>query len=476
MTSIKAAELLANLSEPNRDDIQAKLKQERIGFNHKIVVLDDDPTGVQTVHGVSVYTDWTKESIEQGFREENKIFFLLTNSRSFTAKETTVVHQDIARRVQEVSLQTGIPYVLISRGDSTLRGHYPLETETMKNTIEIISDTKFDGEIIIPFFKEGGRLTINNIHYVQYGDELVPAGDTEFSKDRTFGFTASNLGEWIEEKTKGTFTKDETTYISLEDLRSQNIESIKAQLMEVTNFKKVVVNAVDYSDVEVFVTAFLQVLKEGKTFICRSAAALTKVLGDISDKPLLTRSELVSDGIVNGGIVAVGSHVKKTTEQLYALLDSGLVTGVEFNVHLVLDDEKFQQEVERVRTTCEELIREGKSVVYYTRRERLDLGVNREEEELKLSVKISDAVTSIVHDLNVRPKYIVAKGGITSSSIGTVGLEVKRALVAGQIKPGIPVWKTGKESKFPDSSYIIFPGNVGTTETLKEVVEVLEGV
>lgn len=476
MTSIKAAELLANLSEPNRDDIQAKLKQERIGFNHKIVVLDDDPTGVQTVHGVSVYTDWTKESIEQGFREENKIFFLLTNSRSFTAKETTVVHQDIARRVQEVSLQTGIPYVLISRGDSTLRGHYPLETETMKNTIEIISDTKFDGEIIIPFFKEGGRLTINNIHYVQYGDELVPAGDTEFSKDRTFGFTASNLGEWIEEKTKGTFTKDETTYISLEDLRSQNIESIKAQLMEVTNFKKVVVNAVDYSDVEVFVTAFLQVLKEGKTFICRSAAALTKVLGDISDKPLLTRSELVSDGIVNGGIVAVGSHVKKTTEQLYALLDSGLVTGVEFNVHLVLDDEKFQQEVERVRTTCEELIREGKSVVYYTRRERLDLGVNREEEELKLSVKISDAVTSIVHDLNVRPKYIVAKGGITSSSIGTVGLEVKRALVAGQIKPGIPVWKTGKESKFPDSAYIIFPGNVGTTETLKEVVEVLEGV
>ncbi len=476
MTSIKAAELLANLSEPNRDDIQAKLKQERIGFNHKIVVLDDDPTGVQTVHGVSVYTDWTKESIEQGFREENKIFFLLTNSRSFTAKETTVVHQDIARRVQEVSLQTGIPYVLISRGDSTLRGHYPLETETMKNTIEIISDTKFDGEIIIPFFKEGGRLTINNIHYVQYGDELVPAGDTEFSKDRTFGFTASNLGEWIEEKTKGTFTKDETTYISLEDLRSQNIESIKAQLMEVTNFKKVVVNAVDYSDVEVFVTAFLQVLKEGKTFICRSAAALTKVLGDISDKPLLTRSELVSDGIVNGGIVAVGSHVKKTTDQLYALLDSGLVTGVEFNVHLVLDDEKFQQEVERVRTTCEELIREGKSVVYYTRRERLDLGVNREEEELKLSVKISDAVTSIVHDLNVRPKYIVAKGGITSSSIGTVGLEVKRALVAGQIKPGIPVWKTGKESKFPDSAYIIFPGNVGTTETLKEVVEVLEGV
>ena len=160
---------------------------------------------------------------------------------------------------------------------------------------------------------------------------------------------------------------------------------------------------------------------------------------------------------------------------MYALLDSGLVTGVEFNVHLVLDVERFKQEVDRVRTTCEELIKNGKSVVFYTRRERLDLGENRAEEELMLSVKISDAVTSIVHDLKVRPKYIVAKGGITSSSIGTVGLEVKRAVVAGQIKPGIPVWKTGEESKFPGSAYIIFPGNVGTTETLKEVIEVLEG-
>lgn len=471
----KASELLANLQDVNRQEVQANLAEERKDFNYKIVVLDDDPTGVQTVHGVSVYTDWTKESIEQGFREEKSIFFLLTNSRSFTAKETTEVHQDIARRIHEVSQQEGIPYVIVSRGDSTLRGHYPLETVTMKNTIESLSNVSFDGEIIIPFFKEGGRLTINNVHYVQYGEELVPAGETEFAKDRTFGYTSSHLGEWVEEKTNGEYTKEGTTYISLEDLRSLNVEGIKEQLMNVTNFNKVVVNAVDYVDVEVFVTAFIQAMKEGKTFICRSAAALTKVIGGIADKPLLTRDELITEETTNGGLVAVGSHVQKTTEQLYALLDSGLVTPVEFDVHLVLDDEKFQQEVDRVRTTCEELITAGKSVVYYTRRERLDLGEGRAEEELKLSVKISDAVTSIVHDLKVKPKYIIAKGGITSSSIGTVGLSVKRAEVSGQVAPGIPVWKTGEESKFPHTSYIVFPGNVGTKDTLKEVVEVLEG-
>lgn len=115
--------------------------------------------------------------------------------------------------MHEVSLQEGIPYLLVSRGDSTLRGHYPLETETMKNTIEEISNTKFDGEILIPFFKEGGRLTIDNIHYVQYGEELVPASETEFAKDRTFGFSSSHLGEWIEEKQR-VFIQKKILFIS----------------------------------------------------------------------------------------------------------------------------------------------------------------------------------------------------------------------------------------------------------------------
>ncbi|WP_227939537.1 four-carbon acid sugar kinase family protein [Alkalihalobacillus deserti] len=475
MNTVKVSELLANVGEPNRTDVKARLDKELKGFQHKVVVLDDDPTGVQTVHGISVYTDWSKESIEKGFQEENRMFFLLTNSRGFTSKETRIAHEEIAKRVQEVSEQEGVPYVLISRGDSTLRGHYPLETETLKTTIEQQSNTLFDGEIIMPFFKEGGRLTINNTHYVQYGEDLVPAGETEFAKDRTFGFRSSHLGEWIEEKTKGEFTKESMIYISLDDLRSGNVAAVKQQLMNAVNFQKIVVNAVDYVDAEVFVTALLQSLKEGKVFLCRSAAALTKVIGGVADKPLLTREELIIEDSANGGLIAVGSHVQKTTDQLYSLLDSNLVTPVEFNVHLVLEPEKFEQETLRVRKTCEDLIKTGQSVVFYTRRERLDLGENKEEEELQLAVKISDAVTSIIQDLNVRPNYIVAKGGITSSSIGTVGLSVKRAEVAGQIKPGIPVWKIGEESKFPSLAYVVFPGNVGTNDTLKEVVEILEG-
>ena len=188
---------------------------------------------------------------------------------------------------------------------------------------------------------------------------------------------------------------------------------------------------------------------------------------------LLTRDELIKEESDHGGLIIVGSHVKKTTEQLEELKKCDFIEFIEFNVHLVLHPEQFKAETDRVIETSENLIRSGKTVAIYTKRERMDLGEGKKEEELKLSVKISDAVTSIVQRLKVRPKFIVAKGGITSSDIGTKGLEVKRATVAGQIKPGIPVWFTGEESKFPGISYIIFPGNVGAKTTLKETVELL---
>lgn len=448
-------------------------QKELSNFNKKIIVLDDDPTGVQTVHGISVYTDWSLDSIEKGFQEENSMFFILTNSRGFTAAETTKAHQEIAENIVEAAKRNHREFTIISRGDSTLRGHYPLETQVLKETVEANSDMKFDGEIILPFFKEGGRFTIDNIHYVQYDTELVPAGETEFAKDRTFGYTKSHLGEWAEEKSKGEYKAEHMTYISLDSLRAVDIETIEQQLLKVEDFNKVIVNAVDYSDVKVFTIALIRAMNKGKNFLFRSAAALTKVIGGVSDKDLLSRDEMMSESTNHGGLVIIGSHVKKTTEQFEELKKSNDIEFIEFNVHLVLEPEKFEKELDRVIEETNKLILNGSNVAVYTRRERLDLGEGKQEEELKLSVKISDAVTSIVKRLEVRPSYIIAKGGITSSDIGTNGLEVKRATVAGQIRPGIPVWTTDRESKFPGISYVIFPGNVGTKSDLRDVVEML---
>ena len=433
-------------------------------------MLDDDPTGVQTVNGIHVYTDWTEESIAAGFAEENRMFFILTNSRAFQTAQTEAEHRTIAARVAAEARRTGKEFMLISRSDSTLRGHYPLETVTLARTLEE-SGERIDGEVLMPFFKEGGRFTIGDVHYVQEGAELTPAGDTEFARDKTFGYTSSDMKEYIEEKTQGAFRAADVVSISLDDLRAMRVDVIIKQLMAVTDFRKVIVNAVDYVDVKVFAIAMIRAMKAGKHFLFRTAAAWTKVIGGVTDKPLLRRDELVVPGNANGGLIIIGSHVKKTTEQFEKLRELDAVKFIEFNHLLVLDTPRLEEELQRIIRETEDAIRHGMTVAVYTGRKRFDAG--SEEESLRVSVQISDALTSIVRRLSVQPAFLIAKGGITSSDVGTKGLSVRRALVLGQVAPGIPVWQTGAESKFPGMSYIIFPGNVGAVETLRDVVKML---
>ncbi|MCC0631295.1 four-carbon acid sugar kinase family protein [Clostridioides sp. ZZV15-6388] len=469
-------DILDTFKTVDEDKLNKLLVNELKNLNRKIIVLDDDPTGVQTVHDVSVYTDWDESSIEQGFDEENSMFFILTNSRGFTVAQTTEVHKEISKNIVDISQKVNQDFIIISRSDSTMRGHYPLETNLLKNEVEKLSGKLFDGEIIMPFFKEGGRFTIDNVHYVKEGEMLVPAGMTEFAKDKSFGYKSSDIGEWCEEKTNGEYKSSDMIYVSLEELRSLNIDSITEKLKMAKNFNKIIVNAIDYVDVKVFTIAFIRAVNSGKEFIFRSAAAITKVLGGVSDKELLTKEELVSKDNTNGGIILVGSHVNKTTQQLEELKNcKHPIEFIEFNQHLVLQEDGLKNEVKRVIQVVEEKITNGKTVAVYTRRERFDLDTNDKDKQLIVSVEISDAVTSIVGMLNVRPNFIIAKGGITSSDVGTKALKVKKATVMGQIKPGIPVWMTGEESKFPNMPYIIFPGNVGEVSTLREAVEVLMG-
>lgn len=472
--SINLHDIKAKYSSYDTAFLEQELKKSLDTNDKKIIVLDDDPTGVQTVHGINVYTDWSKESISEGFDEDNSMFFILTNSRAFTEEQTISVHKEIALNILSVSNKKQKDFILISRGDSTLRGHYPLETQVLKETLEQNSDLKFDGEVIIPFFMEGGRYTIDNVHYVAQEDLLVPAGQTEFSKDKTFGYRSSHLGEWVEEKTAGKYTKDSVVYISLDELRSMDFQGIYNKLVAIEEFDKVVVNAIEYEDVMVFVIALMKALKEGKRFLFRSAAALTKVIGGISSRGLLSRDELVNTTNKNGGIIIIGSHVQKTTAQLMKLKESKDIEFIEFNQHLILDDAATKEELERVISLAEDNISKGRTVAVYTRRERFDINSDDKSDELRLAVKISEALTSIISSLNIRPNFIIAKGGITSSDIGTKGLGVKKAQVMGQVLNGIPVWLTGPESKFPDMPYVIFPGNVGNETALLDVVNIMK--
>lgn len=469
----KKAEALYGYPMPDKEMVDLLLEKEVSGYDGKIIVLDDDPTGVQTVQDVSVYTDWSVDSIRKGFEEKNRLFFLLTNSRGFTVSQTTKAHTEIAENVDRVAKEQGRNYLMISRSDSTLRGHYPLETEVLRECLEARNDWMMDGEILCPFFKEGGRFTLDNIHYVKYGEELVPAGQTEFAGDETFGYRSSNLCEYVEEKTKGAFHKEDCICITLEMLRTMDISAIENLLFSVKGFHKIIVNAIDSVDVKIFCIALYRAMAKGKHYLIRCAAALVKEIGQIPDHPLLARTEMVRDKKAAGGIIVVGSHTKKTTAQLEELKKLNKICFIEMNSNLVLEGNELDKETERILQEEERLIQDGTTVCVSTKRTLLKLENDTPEEALVRSVKISDALKDCVGKLKVTPSFVVAKGGITSSDVGIKALRVKKAKVLGQIQPGIPVWQTGEESLFPGIPYIIFPGNVGNADTLKKAVEIL---
>lgn len=451
-----------------------RLLAEQVKGDHtKLVVLDDDPTGVQTVHDVSVYTDWSEAYIRQGFAEPNKLFYILTNSRGMTPPETEALHRQLARTIDRTAKEFGVEYMIMSRSDSTLRGHYPLETQVLYEELARLG-TGIDGEILCPFFLEGGRYTIGNVHYVQQGDELVPAAETEFARDATFGYHHSALPEYIQEKTQGAYPAEQVLCVSLEMLRSLDLDGIQRLLEQAEGFCKICVNAVSYEDLKVFAIALYRAMARGKRFLCRTAAGLVKVAGNISDRPLLTRRELRPDQNTTGGLVVVGSHTAKTTRQLERLLEREDTVPIEFDSDLVLQgDQAFYAEVDRCVALEEQAMADGKTAVCFTKRKLLSLPEDTKESALLRSVKISDGVQRLVGQLKLRPGFVIAKGGITSSDIGTKALGVKRANVMGQILPGIPVWQLGPESTAPGIPYIIFPGNTGDEDGLRNAVEIL---
>ena len=361
METTISAEILTPFPPVDTAAVDALLRREIAADDTKFIVLDDDPTGVQTVHDISVYTDWTVESLCSGLQEPRKLFYILTNSRGLTVEETTAVHRQIAANAVEAAARTGQHYLIMSRSASTLRGHDPRETELLRQGMEA-AGRHVDGEILCPFFKDGGRFTIGNTHYVQYGDELVPAAQTEFAKDKSFGYTHSDLPGYIEEKTGGRYPASSVTCISLEELRAQDYDGIVEKLMAVTDFNKVCVNAIDACDVKVFAVALYRAMARGKTFLFRTAAELVKEVGGITDIPLLRRQDMVTVDTHTGGLVVVGSHTRKTTAQLEALLELPCTVPIEFQSDLVLQgDEALSAEVDRCVALEEEAIRSGKT-------------------------------------------------------------------------------------------------------------------
>lgn len=433
----------------------------------KIVILDDDPTGTQTVHDLSVLTTWDIKSLKAELINPESAFFILTNSRSLTKECARGLGSQIGLNLKSASRATGIQISIISRSDSTLRGHFPHEVDEMAAAMGD-ADLPY---LICPFFLEGGRYTLNNIHYVAEQDLLVPAAQTSYAKDATFGFNHSHLVSWVEEKTQGRIRADNIICVSLDDIRQGGPHQVSQILMTVPDKSACIVNAVSYRDIEVLVAGLLMARATGKRFLYRTAASFVRVrAGVIPQSDFLSKKDLVTDQHT-GGLFIVGSHVPKTTAQVAALIHQTDICPIEINVKRILDGHSRDREVEMVTAKLNTALKQGNDTMLFTSR-NLVVG-NDPDKSLNISQMVSSSLIRIIKGIQYQPRYIVAKGGITSSDVATKGLAVKKARVLGQVLPGVPVWKLGKASAYPGMPYIIFPGNVGSENALVAIQQKL---
>lgn len=470
-----AAPTIASLPSEYHTDVLGSIQDVvKSGDVPTLVVLDDDPTGTQTCHDIDVLTVWDAATLDSEFQLNPHGFFILTNSRALPSAEARKLIQDICENVSQAAKRANKAFEIVLRGDSTLRGHLPEEPEAAEAALGA-----FDGWIISPFFAQGGRYTINDVHYVKEGDTLVPASQTQFAADATFGYKNSNLRQYILEKCGSRFNDKSFLSITLQVIREGGPSAVTEKLfsVEADRNRVIIVNAVVESDMHVFVAGLLQAEKRGRRYLYRTGAAFVSSRLGIKGIPPLTMKDLgvipVAGERRPGGLVIAGSYVPKTTAQLKALMErlKDKLQVVELKVPDLIESEGAADSIIKAAAQSISMkLYAGHDVLVMTSRALIkgDDGIS----SLNIGSKVAKALVSLLELIDVRPRYIIAKGGITSSDTATKGLKMKRAKVLGQAAPGVPLWRCDEEtSRHRGVPFVVFPGNVGTDDTLAEVVE-----
>ena len=346
---------------------------------------------------------------------------------------------NLADQLAQIAEKIDQPLDLLVRGKSALRGHFPLELETMRSAFEERLEIRYDGVVLCPFFAEGGRVTAGDIHWVEESDMMRPVALTEFARDTTFGYSRSHLAHWVEEKTSGAVRASDVLSISLEHIRQQGPQGVCDQLLQMRPGRVAVINALTYADLSRMHDGLIRRAGARQTLslshlgiLCQSAQRRGRTSS--------AQRERAGANLAQGGLVAVGSYVDKTTRQLERLLQLEDVAGIELGVEAVLGPER-EREIARVAQAATAAISTGIDAVIYTSRTRET--VYGKAGDLQIGKRVSTALIEAVKRVAQTPRFLIAKGGITSSDVARIGLGAHSVEILGQILPGVPVWQLG---------------------------------
>ena len=425
----------------------------------KLFVFDDDPTGTQSVHGVPVRTRWNSESLARELEDPAPACFLLANSRALPEADAAELARETGRALKAAMDATGRAAAVVSRSDSTLRGHYPAEVDALAEGLGIPEATI----LLCPFFAAGGRVTLDGVHCLMQDGRAVPVGETEFARDATFGYRASRLDDWVVEKTAGRIRREQVGRIDVATI-ALGPDAIADRLVEMAGgFRVVTIDAAKREHVAAVAEGARRAEGRGATLLARTAADYAAARAGIEPIPPLDAQAL---GLREGPVLTVvGSYVDRTTRQLERLQALPDLEIVEVDVEALIGPDG-EIEAGRCRDIAGARLASGRDTVLATSRTRHHAG------DLAVGAAVAARIAAIVRDLvdRVAPRCLVAKGGVTSSVLAVDALGVERAWVEGPALPGVPVWRLGPESRAPGMPLVVFPGNVGDDDALAEVV------
>lgn len=431
-------------------------------LRQKIVVLDDDPTGSQTVHGCQLLTRWHVDALMDAFTDDSPLMFVLTNTRGMSAVHAADITREVCRHVRTALAQLaerGLPIqpIMVSRSDSTLRGHYPVETDVINEELG-----PFDAHFLVPAFFEGGRITHHGTHYLLVKGERVPVHQTEFARDSVFGYSHSYLPDYVQEKTSGRIKSSEVKCLSTADLNAV----LGTPLMMLQNNVCVAVDAETQADLNHFADHVRASADAGKRWLFRSGASLLTALSQLPPQPVA--AERMHDYVRAGkpGVVIVGSHVRTTTVQLEQLLAEPTVEGIMIDVERIADqrDALLQHTLQAVASA---FVHGKTSVVYTSRTEKTFAD---QLTRLAFGERVSALLMDVVRSLPEQIGFLISKGGITSNDVLSDGLALVSSRVLGQILAGCSVVRCPADHpRYPQLPVVIFPGNVGDEHALVTV-------
>jgi uncharacterized protein YgbK (DUF1537 family) len=417
-----------------------------------IAVLDDDPTGVQTLGGVRVLLAWRRGRVSEALAQARSVH-LLTNSRAFVAEDARAIVASAASAVVSSSSEA----TPILRGDSTLRGHVLEEYLGLRDAWGSVD---FPPLLLVPALPTAGRVTIGGIQYLEQEGSRVPVHMTEFAADGPFAYSSSRLLEWAEQRTKGLFEAEKGIEIGIETLRLTGPDALVDAVGRAKTAGTPTALSVDAEtgeDVEVVAEGVRRARVSCGDFIVRCGPALAGALGRAT---AVSHVDLPSAPRV---LVVCGSYVAQSARQLVRLSARFPEEVVEVDPFSLSTGEShsFASVTGRLR---ERLDVAGLAVLAVSgpRPERLA--------DLANGMRVARGLATLVASIDSPDALVVLKGGVTSAVVLKDGLGALEAEILGPVLPGVALWQVLE----PEARQaLVVPGNVGDDDLLVRIVDLV---